>query len=82
VPVVVVIMLFGERGAGQLLILSQVVLSMQLPFAVIPLVWFVSDRAKMGRFAIPRLVAGVSWIVAATILVLNLKLLLDTLLGS
>ena len=82
VPVVAVIMLFGERGAGQLLILSQVVLSMQLPFAVIPLVWFVSDRAKMGRFAIPPLVAGLSWIVAATILVLNLKLLLDTLLGG
>lgn len=82
VPVVAVIMLFGERGAGQLLIFSQVVLSMQLPFAVILLVWFVSDRAKMGCFAVPPLVAGVSWIVAVTILVLNLKLLLDTLLGG
>jgi manganese transport protein len=81
VPVVIVTALYGERGAGQLLIFSQVVLSMQLPFAVIPLVRFVSDRSKMGRFAIPRLVTGVSWIVAATIVILNLKLLLDTFAG-
>jgi len=81
VPVVIVTALYGERGAGQLLIFSQVVLSMQLPFAVIPLVRFVSDRSKMGCFAIPRLVTAVSWIVAATIVALNLKLLVDTLAG-
>ena len=53
VPVVIVTALYGERGTGQLLVFSQVVLSMQLPFAVIPLVRFVSDRRKMGEFAIP-----------------------------
>ena len=60
---------------------SQVVLSMQLPFAVIPLVRFVSDRSKMGDFAISRSVATVAWIVAAIIVALNVKLLFDTLFG-
>ena len=55
VPVVVVTAIYGERGTGQLLVLSQVILSMQLPFAVIPLVRFVSDRRKMGALAIPAL---------------------------
>ena len=54
VPVVVVTALYGERGTGKLLILSQVILSMQLPFAVIPLVLFVSDRRKMGDLRDPR----------------------------
>jgi manganese transport protein len=79
VPVVVVTALYGERGTGQLLIFSQVILSMQLPFAVIPLVRFVSDRRKMGRFTISRPVAAAAWIVAAVIVILNLKLLFDTL---
>ncbi|MGT2467262.1 hypothetical protein ACVOMV_23655 [Mesorhizobium atlanticum] len=57
------------------------VLSMQLPFAVIPLVQFVSDRKKMGSFAIPRSVAALAWAVAAVILVLNFKLLYDTIAG-
>jgi manganese transport protein len=82
VPVVVVTALYGERGTGQLLIFSQVVLSMQLPFAVIPLVQFVSDRKKMGNLAISRSVAILSWIVAAIILVLNIKLLFDTVAGT
>jgi len=82
VPVVIVTALYGERGTGQLLVFSQVVLSMQLPFAVIPLVRFVSDRNKMGDFAIPVPVAAIAWIVAAIIVILNLKLLFDTLFGS
>jgi manganese transport protein len=82
VPVVVVTALYGERGTGQLLIFSQVVLSMQLPFAVIPLVQFVSDRKKMGNLAISRPVAILSWIVAAIILALNIKLLFDTVAGT
>src|SRR3989338_2026778 len=53
VPAVIVAIIFGRKGVGQLLILSQVVLSLQLSFAVIPLVWFTSDRQKMGRFANP-----------------------------
>jgi manganese transport protein len=81
VPVVIVTALYGERGTGQLLVFSQVILSMQLPFAVIPLVRFVSDRRKMGSFAISTPVAAVAWIVAAVIVILNLKLLFDTLFG-
>ncbi len=81
VPVIVVTALYGERGTGQLLVFSQVVLSMQLPFAVIPLVRFVSDRRKMGQFAISRPVAAAAWIVAGVIVVLNVKLLFDTLFG-
>ncbi|MBI1205519.1 MAG: Mn(2+) uptake NRAMP transporter MntH [Rhodopseudomonas sp.] len=81
VPVVVVAALYGESGTAKLLILSQVVLSMQLPFAVIPLVQFVSDKKKMGSLAISKPVAALSWIVAAIILVLNVKLLIDTVTG-
>src|SRR6266702_3306319 len=81
VPVIVVTALYGERGTGQLLVFSQVVLSMQLPFAVIPLVRFVSDRRKMGNFAISRPVAAAAWIVAGIIVILNVKLLFDTLFG-
>lgn len=79
VPVIVVTIMYGERGTAELLVLSQVVLSMQLPFAVIPLVQFVADKKKMGSFAIPRSVVWLSWAVAALILVLNFKLLYDTL---
>jgi manganese transport protein len=74
--------LYGEQGTAKLLILSQVILSMQLPFAVIPLVQFVSDRKKIGKFAISRPVAVLSWAVAALIVVLNVKLLADTMLGT
>jgi manganese transport protein len=81
VPVIVVTAIYGEHGTGQLLILSQVILSMQLPFAVIPLVMFVSDRRKMGAFVVPRPVAIMAWVVAAMIVALNVKLLGDTLLG-
>ncbi|MCK1542943.1 Nramp family divalent metal transporter [Bradyrhizobium sp. 179] len=81
IPVIVVTAIYGERGTADLLVFSQVVLSMQLPFAVIPLVRFVSDRRKMGKFAIPMSVAAIAWIVAGVIVVLNLKLLADTLFG-
>jgi manganese transport protein len=81
IPVVVVTAVYGESGTADLLVLSQIILSMQLPFAVIPLVQFVSDKSKMGRFAIPPSVAVLAWVVAALIVVLNLKLLYDTFLG-
>lgn len=79
VPVMVGIVLYGNASVGQLLMASQVVLSMQLPFAVIPLVLFVSDRKMMGSFAISRPFAVLSWFVAGVILILNFKLLYDTL---
>jgi manganese transport protein len=81
VPVIGVTAFYGERGTAELLVFSQVVLSMQLPFAVIPLVRFVSDKRKMGDFAISRTVAAVAWIVAAIIVALNVKLLFDTFFG-
>jgi manganese transport protein len=82
VPVVVITALWGSRGTGQLLILSQVILSMQLPFAIIPLILFVSDRKKIGVFAITRPWVILSWIVAGMIVALNVKLLADMAFGN
>ncbi len=82
VPVVVVTALYGDAGTARLLVLSQVVLSMQLPFAVIPLVRFVSDRGKMGVFVVPAWLSILSWTIAAVIVALNLKLLVDTFMGG
>jgi len=82
IPVVVVTALYGEGGTAELLVFSQVILSMQLPFAVIPLVLFVSNRRKMGRFVVPRSVAALSWIVAGIIIALNAKLLFDAVIGT
>lgn len=81
VPVVVVTALYGEKGTAQLLVFSQVILSMQLPFAVIPLVRFVTDKQKMGKFVVPTSVAILSWAVGGIILILNFKLLYNTLFG-
>jgi manganese transport protein len=80
VPVVVTMALFGEQATDKLLVLSQVVLSLQLPFAVIPLVYFTGDRSRMGAFANARWVAGAAWSVAAVIVGLNLWLLSYTFL--
>ncbi|THF52397.1 Nramp family divalent metal transporter [Allorhizobium terrae] len=81
VPVVVVTWIYGNKGTAELLVLSQVVLSMQLPFAVIPLVQFVSDKRKMGAFVIAPWVKVLAWLIATIILVLNFKLLWDTFQG-
>ncbi|WP_454692676.1 Nramp family divalent metal transporter [Achromobacter aloeverae] len=81
VPVIVVTSLYGESGTAKLLVFSQVVLSMQLPFAVIPLVRFVSDRKLMGPFATGRKVTIAAWTIAAVIVVLNAKLLIDVIAG-
>jgi manganese transport protein len=79
VPAVIVIGLYGEHGTGPLLIFSQVVLSLQLPFAVFPLVQFTSDRAKMGAFASPMWLRVLAWAVAIVIAVLNVWLLYQTI---
>jgi manganese transport protein len=78
VPAVIVTAMYGEHGAGSLLILSQVILSMQLSFAVIPLVYFTSQRKKMGEFVNSPLLAGTAWAVAAIIMGLNVWLLIGT----
>jgi len=82
VPVVIVTALYGDAGTARLLVLSQVVLSMQLPFAVIPLVGFVSDRGTMGDLVIPGWLKALSWAIAGIIVALNGKLLVDILTGS
>ena len=76
IPAVTVAALYGESGTAELLVLSQVVLSMQLPFAVIPLVAFTSDRRKMGRFVNPGWLKWAAWVIAAVIVGLNVKLIL------
>ncbi len=75
VPAVAVAALYGESGTAKLLILSQVVLSLQLPFAVVPLVQFTSDRTKMGRFVNPAWLKFAAWAISAIIIGLNVKLL-------
>jgi manganese transport protein len=71
----------GEKATAQLLILSQVVLSLQLPFAVVPLVAFTASRAKMGPFMAPRWLTVLAALTAAIIIALNAKLLFDFLGG-
>jgi manganese transport protein len=75
---VIVTALYGEKGAGGLLILSQVVLSLQLSFAVVPLVYFTSQRRKMGEFVNSRGLAALAWTVAVVIMGLNAWLLVGT----
>jgi len=78
VPAVIVIVFFGERSTGNLLVLSQVILSLQLSFAVVPLVMFTSDRRLMGEFVNPKWLKVLAWSVALIIISLNLWLLFQT----
>jgi len=78
IPAIIVVYLYGERGTGPLIIFSQVVLSLQLPFAVFPLVMFTSDPHKMGPFVSPRWMQALAWIVAVVIAALNIWLLWQT----
>ncbi len=81
VPALLTVLLLGDQATGQLLILSQVVLSLQLPFAVLPLVWFCSRRKLMGNLRAPNWLLLLAWITAAAIVVINSALLLS-LAGS
>jgi manganese transport protein len=74
IPAALTIYLAGSKSTFGLLLLSQAILSMQLPFAIIPLIHFTSDRARMGKFASPRWVAILAWLTAAVIVGLNLRL--------
>jgi manganese transport protein len=82
VPAVCVIGFFGENKTTELLIASQVVLSMQLGFAVWPLLRFTGDRSKMGEFVNPLWIKILGWTTAIIIIALNLKLLIDTFLPA
>ncbi|WP_276351681.1 Nramp family divalent metal transporter [Cohnella caldifontis] len=81
IPAVIVTAIAGESGTAQLLILSQVILSLQLSFAVIPLVKFTSDKRKMGAFANPAWLKALAWTVAVVIAGLNIYLLVQTVGG-
>jgi manganese transport protein len=77
VPAVIVILLMGESAVDDLLVLSQVILSVQLGFAVIPLIHFVSDKATMGIFTVRPFIRFLAWMVAALLLYLNMKLVIE-----
>jgi manganese transport protein len=78
VPAVICTAIYGESGTAKLLVFSQVVLSLQLSFAVIPLILFTSDRRKMGQFVNSAWLNTLAWLVAVVIVCLNAKLLADT----
>src|SRR2546421_7330588 len=82
VPAAAVTIWFGEAGTAKLLILSQVILGLALPFAIVPLVMFTADRAKMGELVAPRWVTGLAALTATVLIVLNIKLLYDLIPGS
>jgi manganese transport protein len=81
IPALITVAVYGERGTGQLLILSQVILSLQLPFAVFPLVLFTGDRRKMGALVAPVWMRALAWPVAIVIAGLNTWLLWQTFFG-
>ncbi|RUS44652.1 Nramp family divalent metal transporter [Cohnella sp. AR92] len=81
IPAVIVIALSGDKGATDLLILSQVILSMQLSFAVVPLVKFTSSKKKMGEFVNPPWLKAIAWTVTVAIVILNVYLLYSTFAG-
>ncbi len=81
IPAIIVVWLYGERGTGALIILSQVVLSLQLPFAVFPLIMFTGDRKKMGGFVAPAWMQGLAWATGIVIAMLNGWMLYQTVVG-
>ncbi len=77
IPALIVIIIYGEENVDALLILSQVILSLQLGFAIIPLIHFVSDKKTMGKFAIKPVVKIAAWLIAFVLVFLNLKMLVN-----
>ena len=77
IPALFVIIISGEKNVDALLILSQVILSLQLGFAIIPLIHFVSDKKTMGKFAIKSITKIAAWVVASILVFLNLKMLVN-----
>jgi manganese transport protein len=81
VPAVLVISIYGESETGAMLIFSQVILSLQLGFAIVPLIHFTSDKEKMGVFVIKPWVKIAAWLIATTIITLNVKLVINEVTG-
>ena len=81
IPAAGVTLFYGESQTGKLLILTQVILSLQLPFAIVPLVQFTASRAKMGELVAPRWLTAIAIVIAAIIIALNVKLIWDFATG-
>jgi manganese transport protein len=81
IPALLVIIIYGEEETGALLIFSQVILSLQLGFAIIPLIHFNSDKSKMGIFVIKPWLKVAAWVIAAVIVGLNVKLVIQEITG-
>ena len=81
-PALIVIIIYGEKKVDALLVMSQVVLSLQLGFAIIPLIHFVSDKKTMGNFVIKPVTKILAWLIAAILVYLNLKMLLNEIIPS
>ena len=79
IPAIVIVWLYVTHGLAQLLVFSQVVLSMQLPFAVIPLVYFTGEKKYMGAHVNSPTIKTISWIIAGVITMLNLWLITSIL---
>lgn len=77
IPALIVILIYGEDEVDALLVLSQVILSLQLGFAIIPLIHFVSDKVKMGKFAIKTPAKVAAWLIASVLIYLNLRMLIN-----
>ncbi|MBC7888265.1 MAG: Nramp family divalent metal transporter [Ferruginibacter sp.] len=81
IPALIVIIIYGEEEVDALLVLSQVILSLQLGFAIIPLIHFVSDKKTMGNFVIPTVTKIAAWVIAGILVFLNLKMLTNEATG-
>lgn len=81
VPAAGVVVWHGSEGAAKLLVLTQVVLGLQLPFAVIPLVLLTASRRKIGALATPRPITAIAVAIAAALVMLNLKVVVDIIAG-
>jgi manganese transport protein len=82
IPAIIVTIWYGESGTAKLLIFSQVLLSLQLPFAIVPLVMFTADRGKLGSLVAPRWVTVLAALTAIIVIALNVKLLYDFAVGG
>ena len=82
IPAIAVTLLYGSEQAAKLLILSQVVLSLQLPFAIVPLVHLTASRARMGAFVAPRWLTALAALIAITLIALNIKVIVDFATGA
>ena len=82
IPALIVIIIYGEQKVDALLVMSQVVLSLQLGFAIIPLIHFVSDKKTMGNFVIKPITKMAAWLIASVLVYLNLRMLLNEILPT